>query len=631
MSGTRAVLLHAKSFMASPEKYFAARRHLTAMGTQVARWSDLGNYDPAWDERTALMARMVPQNASVLEFGAGREQLVNFLPPGCTYQPSDLAPRSPSTLVCNLNEGFPQLTQHYDVIIFSGVLEYIHDLEELMRRVRQHCTECIVSYTTTNDLDCIVTRRNNGWVHHYSDAAIIEVFNRAGFEVAERQKPLPHETIYRAVASAKQPLNNFFRNMTRTVSASGIQFLITLCTTPIMTRLYDPAAYAVFGIVNTTATVMIGIGLLSLPNAYCAEKDADVRTEIIQTMLLLLMGLFMLALLLTGTLAVVDVHHDGILIPKLSLFLLPVLVLTYGLRQIVAIVAVQRSRFKRVSLCQVIEPVFSRGGSITFGALISGRPAFILASVALGHISTILVLVQVVPHKLHGHWRRVLAHLPHVLGNLRRYGDFVFFGTISQQAQQLVVLGIQLSIAAYFSGDLTGQYILAVSTLTLPITLIAMSTAPVVLQHFVSIEATDPTQLPRHLLMAVGLYLLAGACVMLPIFFFGEDIFRIAFGSVWMHAGHIAATLSLAYIGMFALTGVQGIFTVTRRLKLQFIIEIGTCVALLGAITLFKTMEFDQVIFYLSLIWLSRSVVLLLAALMAALQHPHQHGKPVHD
>ena len=197
MPGKHALLLHAKSFLASPRGYLAARRQRAAMGTQVSRWSDLGNHDPAWDERSAMMARMVTKNASVLEFGSGREQLESFLPEGCTYQPSDLAPRSARTLVCNLNEGFPQLTQRYDFIIFSGVLDYIHDLETLMQHVRQHCTQCIASYPVTDDLDCITTRMRNGWVHHYSGASLGKLFHRAGFHVAERQKWHQHWTIYR--------------------------------------------------------------------------------------------------------------------------------------------------------------------------------------------------------------------------------------------------------------------------------------------------------------------------------------------------------------------------------------------------------------------------------------------------
>ena len=425
-----------------------------------------------------------------------------------------------------------------------------------------------------------------------------------------------------AVLDNAGTLPRFFSNITRTVSASSLQFVITLFTTPIMTRLYEPVAYATFGIVNTMAAVMMGIGLLSLPNAYCAEKSEAVSREIMQTMVVLLIGLTGLAIVVAAVLAVVGVHRNGMDIEKIGLVMLPVLVLTSGARQLMMNVAIRYGKFKRLSVGQIIEPVCSRSGSIALGAVAGGHPLYILASLAFGHISTMVVLLPLLPKKIHGHWRHVVAHLPHFIASLRRQGDFVLFGTISQQTQQVVMLGIQLAIATYFSGDLAGQYILAISILNMPLVLIAMSTAPVVYHHFIQTEKTDPMSLPRHFLMTSGLYLLAGLCIYALIFFFGEEIFRIAFGATWTHAGHIASTLSMAYVGMFILTGVQSILTVTRRMRLQFTLEIGTSIPLLFlAIFCFRTISFDRTIFYLALIWLLRSIVLLAAALIAAFQH----------
>ena len=417
-------------------------------------------------------------------------------------------------------------------------------------------------------------------------------------------------------------LAQFFRNLTKTVGASGVQFVIMLCTTPIMTRLYEPEAYATFSIVNTTAAVMIGLGLLSLPNAYCAEKDPETRTEILQTMVLLLSGLVLLAFLVAGGMAVFGVHRNGMAIDKRALILLPLLVLTYGARQIIVYVNVLRGNFTRLSLGQVIEPVCSRGGSLAFGALAGGNPVFILLSVILGHISTMLLLFKGQPMKLHGHWRRVLAHLPNLIGNLRRYGDFVLFGTMSQQTQQVVMLGMQVAIATYFSKDLAGQYVLAVSILTMPGSLIALATAPVVYHHFIETEKNDPKNLLRYFLMASGIYLLAGLAMYAVLFFYGEELFKIVFGAQWAHAGRIASILSLAYVGTFLLIGVQSILTVTRRLRLQFSLEITTgLLTLMIPVLCFRTMEFDRAIFYLSLVWALRAVVLFAAALFAAFRH----------
>lgn len=192
------VFLHVKSFVASPFRYVASRAVLTGMGTQHERWADLGNFDPAWDERTALMAAMVAPNSSVLEFGSGREQLARFLPPGCQYQPADIVARSARTLVVDLNGELPQLPKPtYDYIVFSGVIEYIHDLPRLFAFTRMHGRHVILSYAATDELESIPTRMENGWVHHFTQAAIEQMLRDAGFTIGEKKR-WREQTIYAA-------------------------------------------------------------------------------------------------------------------------------------------------------------------------------------------------------------------------------------------------------------------------------------------------------------------------------------------------------------------------------------------------------------------------------------------------
>jgi O-antigen/teichoic acid export membrane protein len=185
-----------------------------------------------------------------------------------------------------------------------------------------------------------------------------------------------------------------------------------------------------------------------------------------------------------------------------------------------------------------------------------------------------------------------------------------------------VLLGIQASIASTFSAEFAGQYILAGSILSLPASVIALATAPVFYRHLLDVEKNMPQQLPRQLILAMVCYLLIGLCVLAPIFIFGKEIFRLAFGATWEHAGLIASTLSVSYVSMFGVVGVQSIFAITRRLKLQFILEISSSMfALVGIIFCFKTMAFDSAIYCLSIIWLLKNTIQLVGCVVVAFQH----------
>jgi hypothetical protein len=159
------------------------------------RWTNTEELLPEWDERTRILARLLPINSRVIEFGAGRRQLELYLPAGCTYIASDLVDRGKHTLVCDLNEEpRPDLSRlGVDTAVFGGVLEYIQNLESLVRWVARDVDRCLVSYecAQTKRLD---RRRLNesfarakvGWVNTFHEDELVLLFEREGFLLARR-------------------------------------------------------------------------------------------------------------------------------------------------------------------------------------------------------------------------------------------------------------------------------------------------------------------------------------------------------------------------------------------------------------------------------------------------------------
>ena len=114
----------------------------------VARWADLDNFDPEWNERTQIIADLITPGSRVLEFGAGRRHLQTLLDPRSTYLPSDLVKRSDDTFVADLSKRpLPTLDAlKPDVVIFAGVLEYITRLPDVPVWLAREVSTCIASY-----------------------------------------------------------------------------------------------------------------------------------------------------------------------------------------------------------------------------------------------------------------------------------------------------------------------------------------------------------------------------------------------------------------------------------------------------------------------------------------------------
>jgi O-antigen/teichoic acid export membrane protein len=409
-----------------------------------------------------------------------------------------------------------------------------------------------------------------------------------------------------------QKLPKFFSDIMKSVSSSGIQFVIMMVTTPLMTRLYDPAAYSAFGVVHSIAITAIGVGLLSLPNVYPQEKDITKRAELVQAMSVMLLVLVVLAAIAAVTMAMVDVFDFGFA----TLALLPFLVATFGIRQMMVSVATECSDFNSLSLGQIVEPACARSGAVAFGILSGGHPAFILFSVGVGHLATAYTVAKMTLKDRIHEWRCLFRITVNPFKVLGRYMDFVVFNTASQQSQMLAMLAIQLTMVAVFANDMAGQYILAISILNMPVSLVALATAPVLYRHFIDVAHTNPTQLTQDVARATGIYLLVGFVVMLPLFFFGEEIFKFIFGDIWGPAGRIAGILSVAYAGSFALVGVSSVFRVTRRLKLQFVLELATAILMVAVAMLhFAVLDIYTAVLYLAIIWSARNFVLLVACI----------------
>lgn len=171
-----------KSIIRHPIKYIKAILSIPAKKSDIKRWGNKMSLHVAWDERTIMIAKLIPDNSSVLEFGAGRLILPKHLKQNCQYQPSDIVNRGGNTIICDLNTDFPELDQVYSHIVFSGVLEYINNLQDLLTHLKRSGENIVASYATIDRIPDYVTRRQSGWVNHYCDESLRELFARNGFE-----------------------------------------------------------------------------------------------------------------------------------------------------------------------------------------------------------------------------------------------------------------------------------------------------------------------------------------------------------------------------------------------------------------------------------------------------------------
>ena len=159
--------------------------------TDYRRWSEGSSFEASWEPRTRRAAELVPNCSRVIEFGAGKRRLEQYLDRSCTYVPSDMVDRGPGTIVCDLNERpLPDLgAGGYDVAVILGVLEYLRDVPEVLDWLAKQIQVCVVSYVCVENkryslrrMRQTLSRLRAGWMNNYDEDHLRALFQERGFE-----------------------------------------------------------------------------------------------------------------------------------------------------------------------------------------------------------------------------------------------------------------------------------------------------------------------------------------------------------------------------------------------------------------------------------------------------------------
>ena len=199
------------------QTFHASMRSIqTALGTSIRkmlggsdskRWGRPDALFKGWDGRTERIASLVVPGASVIEFGAGRMVIRDYLPESCKdkYTPSDIVDRGPGTLVCDLNADLPPDFGRHDVAIFSGVLEYLNDVPALISCLYQHIDQIIASYAVTESNKR--SRRARGWVNDFSSPDFVNIFENVGY-ICSHSEMWRSQIIYKFIKNKVQISNS---------------------------------------------------------------------------------------------------------------------------------------------------------------------------------------------------------------------------------------------------------------------------------------------------------------------------------------------------------------------------------------------------------------------------------------
>lgn len=363
--------------------------------------------------------------------------------------------------------------------------------------------------------------------------------------------------------------------MRGTIVAQGIGVLIL----PVLTRLFDPAAFGQLQLYLSVLTLLIVAPSLRYDIAILRASDAELPMLL---RLCLLANIGVAALLLA-------VGYSGAMLAPASWLAsapfpiwMPILGMSVsGIAQVLLYVAIRDERFQVNANSKVAQSISYAGAGTGLGIYQFGANGLILADLA-GRLINL------------GWLYRWFRSRPPIVSNeqtsLRsvavRYKEYPLIALPGGIVNSAGGVMTPIMIYATFTAEVAGQYGLVDRVMALPVGLVAVAVSQAFMGQLSTAlrsESTDPQKQFRNLVKWLALVgVLPAICVML----FAKPVFILVFGVDWAMAGTFAQIIAPAsFTGL--LTGCVGMtLSVIGRQKAQMSWEIGRLAAMIGLWTI---------------------------------------------
>lgn len=361
----------------------------------------------------------------------------------------------------------------------------------------------------------------------------------------------------------------FVKNVLIVMSGTVLAQIISFALSPIISRLYSPADFGVFGSFSAVLSVIAAGLTLDYSQAIMIPKQDNEAINLFMLSFLSTISISaccLVACLLAPALIRSLMKTSGFWI----LALLVIGILVNGLNQTFQAWCVRVKSFKHTSASQVIRSVSSNGTQIGLGYL-GGGPLALIFSTNLGEVLASLNLGRVVLRDLRnlrpvikwkGLWRLAIS-----------YHDFPLYSASINVINTLSMSLPVLLLTQYYGIAVAGSYAFGMRMLSTPLGFIMRSLRQVLYQKACETHSHGGRLVPLYVKFTVGLFALA----LVPSVIFmiwAPRLFTWVFGTQWLTAGQFAQSLVIWTLFMFSNLPADLFVRIIRMQRKMFIFDV---------------------------------------------------------
>jgi O-antigen/teichoic acid export membrane protein len=396
-------------------------------------------------------------------------------------------------------------------------------------------------------------------------------------------------------------VSEYSKNILTLISGVAIAQTIPIAITPLLTRLYSPNDFGVYGtyLASVSILAIIATGKYDVAIIHPNENsDAD-QLFILST---LISASF--CTLLYVSLAIgysLDLVISEFIRNNKIIFLIPLSVFLLSLNNAVQLLLNRRKIYKQM-----------RANRIAFSLLV-GFLALILGYIKIGFaglaISHLLGQAFVLLFIIWKYWQTITkVDYTRISELAREYKKYPFFALPSGLSNASAIQMPIILITKFFDSMISGYYYLVEKVLTAPISLIGASVSSVFRQR--AQEEFHTNGIYRKIFISTAKRLsLIGVVPFAIIGFYGPEIFSYVFGDKWTQAGSYAQILAPMFFIKFTVSPLLSSFYVSNKLKIDMYFQF--IFALIVMLSIFVGNYLNNITVLISLLSASGSIIYL--------------------
>lgn len=357
---------------------------------------------------------------------------------------------------------------------------------------------------------------------------------------------------------------SFAQNFFVTFSGSAAVTVLGFLLTPIMTRIYPPAAYGQYAVLAAAVSNLALLSSLTYQSAIPLPKTKDEALALMQLSGMLALGAFVVtggALLFFGPWIIGWLQVQAL---GSWFYLLPVILLLYNLSLLISSWYTRTKQFRTRAGVDVVTSIVGRVFTIGWGWATHGHASGLVVGDVFSKLTTFVGLLRSGVHREWGELRDTFswARMRAVAYTYREFPFYALPGTyISTLSAQLPIF----FLTSGFGATIVGLYSFSVTLLEIPVGLTGSAIAPVFYQKASELYHTDMGRLRELTLNIYNKLLYVGILPLGLLTVYGDIIFRIAFGARWEMAGVFTGYLGYYYIFKLTSQATGNLYTVLGK------------------------------------------------------------------